>query len=250
MEGVPVRYLLGTTLGRPVHMDVGIAALRKALMRAQINVCDERTVALLSCLQNVHDAFGVWERHDRLLPSRGNSAWTESESGWRRRTFPTRLPRRLPEARTPPDHLPLYRATGAPYVADRRFRAEAACRTSLQLRDAAICMPHDLTPLELARLDSIISCCTGRRIRSRASTRSEQDPPRPSSCTEAAASRSRAFTSAAKRSSLTAGAPGTRLRWHRAEESSSRSICSKRCAARSRSCSIMFPDDERRNLAA
>lgn len=48
-------------------MDVGIVALRKALLRAKLNVYDERTVDLLSCLQNVHDAFGVWEWHDRLL---------------------------------------------------------------------------------------------------------------------------------------------------------------------------------------
>lgn len=67
MEGVPVRYLSGPALGRPPYMDAGIAALRKALLRARINVYDDRTVALLSCLQNVHDAFGVWEWHDRLL---------------------------------------------------------------------------------------------------------------------------------------------------------------------------------------
>jgi hypothetical protein len=67
MEGVPVRYLRGPALGRPSFMDAGIAALRKALLRARINVYDDRTVSLLSCLQNVHDAFGVWEWCDRLL---------------------------------------------------------------------------------------------------------------------------------------------------------------------------------------
>jgi hypothetical protein len=71
MEGVPVRYLSGPALGRPSYMDPGIAALRKALLRARINVYDDRTVALLSCLQNVHDAFGVWEWRDRLLSIAG-----------------------------------------------------------------------------------------------------------------------------------------------------------------------------------
>lgn len=67
MEGVPVRFLSGSVPGRPSYMDAGITALRKALLRAKINVYDERIVALLSCLQNVHDIFGVWEWHDRLL---------------------------------------------------------------------------------------------------------------------------------------------------------------------------------------
>jgi hypothetical protein len=66
MEGVPVRYLLGPALGRPHYMDAGIVALRKALLRAKINVYDQRTVSLLSCLQNVHDVFGIWEWRDRL----------------------------------------------------------------------------------------------------------------------------------------------------------------------------------------
>jgi hypothetical protein len=67
MEGVPVRYLMGPMLSHPAYMDAGIGALRKALSRAKIDVYNERTVALLSCLQNVHDAFAVWEWHDRLL---------------------------------------------------------------------------------------------------------------------------------------------------------------------------------------
>jgi hypothetical protein len=67
MEGVPVRYLIGSELSHPSYMDAGIVALRKALLKAKINVYEARTVALLSCLQNVHDAFGVWEWQDRLL---------------------------------------------------------------------------------------------------------------------------------------------------------------------------------------
>jgi len=67
MEGVPVRYLIGHELNHPAYMDAGIAALRKALLKARINVYNVRTVALLSCLQNVHDVFGVWEWQDRLV---------------------------------------------------------------------------------------------------------------------------------------------------------------------------------------
>ncbi|MFL9963015.1 hypothetical protein PQR02_18390 [Paraburkholderia sediminicola] len=66
MEGVPVRYIgkLGDEI--PAWMSTGVMALRKALRRARIDIDDARTVRLLSCLQNVHDAFGVWEWNDRL----------------------------------------------------------------------------------------------------------------------------------------------------------------------------------------
>ena len=48
-------------------MDVGIAALKKALLRSRINIYDAATVDLLSCLQNVHDVFGTWEWPERLV---------------------------------------------------------------------------------------------------------------------------------------------------------------------------------------
>jgi hypothetical protein len=67
MEGVPIRYLLKQPNEVPAYMDAGVAALRRALLRARINVYDADTVSLLSCLQNVHDVFGLWEWHDRLL---------------------------------------------------------------------------------------------------------------------------------------------------------------------------------------
>jgi hypothetical protein len=66
MEGVPVRYIGKLVHELPAGMHAGVAALRKALRRARIDVDDARTVRLLSCLQNVHDAFGVWEWNDRL----------------------------------------------------------------------------------------------------------------------------------------------------------------------------------------
>ncbi|MBT2795329.1 hypothetical protein [Paraburkholderia strydomiana] len=66
MEGVPVRFLVAQATQVPAYMDAGIAALRRALLRARVNVYSQRTVDLLSCLQNVHDAFGTWEWKDRL----------------------------------------------------------------------------------------------------------------------------------------------------------------------------------------
>jgi hypothetical protein len=66
MEGVPVRFIGKSPAEVPAYMDVGVAALKKALLRARINVYDPVTIALLSCLQNVHDVFGTWEWHDRL----------------------------------------------------------------------------------------------------------------------------------------------------------------------------------------
>jgi hypothetical protein len=48
-------------------MELGLAALRRALRRARIDVDDSCTVALLSCLQNVHDVFVVWEWRERLV---------------------------------------------------------------------------------------------------------------------------------------------------------------------------------------
>ncbi|RKP45666.1 hypothetical protein [Trinickia fusca] len=66
MEGVPVRYVGMPPQAVPAYMDAGIAALKKALVKARVNIYDPRTVSLLSCLQNVHDAFGVWEWRERL----------------------------------------------------------------------------------------------------------------------------------------------------------------------------------------
>ncbi|WP_250454083.1 hypothetical protein [Caballeronia sp. ATUFL_M2_KS44] len=67
MEGVPVRYVgAQSSEGIPAYMDAGIAALRKGLLRARINVYDPSTISLLSCLQNVHDVFGKWEWSERL----------------------------------------------------------------------------------------------------------------------------------------------------------------------------------------
>jgi hypothetical protein len=67
LEGIPVRYLNKPAKEVPPYMDGGVAQLRKALLHSKINVYDPLTVELLSCLQNVHDVFGVWEWRDRLL---------------------------------------------------------------------------------------------------------------------------------------------------------------------------------------
>lgn len=66
MEGVPVRHLDAAPGTTPAYMDAGIAALKKGLLRAGVNVFDPTTVNQLSCLHNVHDAFGVWAWRERL----------------------------------------------------------------------------------------------------------------------------------------------------------------------------------------
>ena len=66
MEGIPIRCLNQPINEVPAYMHMGVAALKKALLRSKINVYDPQTVSLLSCLQNVHDVFGVWEWTDRL----------------------------------------------------------------------------------------------------------------------------------------------------------------------------------------
>jgi hypothetical protein len=35
-------------------------------LRARLNIYSPQTVELLSCLQNVHDVFGIWEWDERL----------------------------------------------------------------------------------------------------------------------------------------------------------------------------------------
>jgi len=66
MEGVPIRYVSKGPETVPAYMDVGVAALKRALLRSNINVYDPTTVELLSCLQNVHDVFGKWEWRERF----------------------------------------------------------------------------------------------------------------------------------------------------------------------------------------
>jgi hypothetical protein len=66
MEGVPIRLIIKAPEQIPAYMDVGVAALKRALLRSRINVYDPTTVELLSCLQNVHDVFGKWEWRDRF----------------------------------------------------------------------------------------------------------------------------------------------------------------------------------------
>jgi len=58
IEGVPVRCVIERPDRAPVYIDVGVAALRRVLLRSRINIYDLTTVELLSCLRNVHDVFG------------------------------------------------------------------------------------------------------------------------------------------------------------------------------------------------
>ena len=66
MVGVPVSYLLAIADCRPAHLAANIAALRSTLLRTRINIYDERSVALLSALRDVHDLSGIREWADRL----------------------------------------------------------------------------------------------------------------------------------------------------------------------------------------
>jgi hypothetical protein len=66
MAGVSVRLLLAFASGRSAYLDAGIADLRSALFRARVNVYHERTVALLSELQDVYDFSGFREWPHRL----------------------------------------------------------------------------------------------------------------------------------------------------------------------------------------
>lgn len=65
-ERVSVRYLLGFASGWPTHRYADIAALRRALLRARVNVYDERTAALLSALEDVYDRSDVRDWPDQL----------------------------------------------------------------------------------------------------------------------------------------------------------------------------------------
>ena len=66
IEGVPVRYISTHMKDVPQHLRAGADALKRALMRAHIDIEDTLTVSLLTRLQTLHDAFGVWEWRRRL----------------------------------------------------------------------------------------------------------------------------------------------------------------------------------------
>jgi hypothetical protein len=67
IEGVPVRYIARPLAGVPAYMRIGVTQLRRALLRARINVYDPLTIDLLGQLQRVHDVHGVWEWQARLV---------------------------------------------------------------------------------------------------------------------------------------------------------------------------------------
>lgn len=68
MEGGPVLFIGAASHTAPSYMEAGITALKRALLRSQINVYDPSTIELLSCLQSVHDVTDTWEWRDRLKP--------------------------------------------------------------------------------------------------------------------------------------------------------------------------------------
>ena len=66
MEGVPVHFIGASAPPAPSYMDVGVTALKQALLRSQINVYNPSTIELLSDLQNVHDVLDKREWRDGL----------------------------------------------------------------------------------------------------------------------------------------------------------------------------------------
>jgi hypothetical protein len=66
MEGIPVLFIGASALAVPSYMNVGMLALKRALLRSQINVYNPTTIELLSYLQNVHDVLDKREWRDGL----------------------------------------------------------------------------------------------------------------------------------------------------------------------------------------
>ena len=66
MEGIPVLFIGASALAVPSYMNAGVIALKRALLRSQINVYNPTTIELLSYLQNVHDVFDKREWRDGL----------------------------------------------------------------------------------------------------------------------------------------------------------------------------------------
>ena len=66
MEGIPVLFIGASALVVPPYMSFGIMALKRALLRSQINVYNPTTIELLSYLQNVHDVLDKREWRNGL----------------------------------------------------------------------------------------------------------------------------------------------------------------------------------------
>ena len=66
MEGVPVHFIGASALAAPSYMNAGIVALKRALLRSQINVYNPATIELLGTLQNLHDVFDKQEWRNGL----------------------------------------------------------------------------------------------------------------------------------------------------------------------------------------
>lgn len=66
MDGIPVLFVSASAPAAPSYTVVGIMALKRALLRSQINVYDPSTIELLGYLQNVHDVLDKREWRDSL----------------------------------------------------------------------------------------------------------------------------------------------------------------------------------------
>lgn len=67
IEGIPVFYLGECASAVPSYLNQGVVALKRALLRARVNVYDPMTVELLASLQNLHDLFAKMEWPHRLM---------------------------------------------------------------------------------------------------------------------------------------------------------------------------------------
>ena len=66
MEGIPVLFVGASALAMPSYMNPGLAALKRALLRSQINVYNPATIELLGDLQNIHDVLDKRQWRDGL----------------------------------------------------------------------------------------------------------------------------------------------------------------------------------------
>ncbi len=123
---------------------MGIAVLRKALVKAKLNVYDERTVTLLSCLQNVHDHT----HHPRavVLHRSTGELIMLSDIEFAEDVSVTTRPEERSLTTRPADH--------DCQLADAIVKRQTSRCSACSARSA--CIPDDLTPLALARIDSII----------------------------------------------------------------------------------------------
>lgn len=66
LEGIPVFFIGASAIAVPPYMNLGIVALKRALLRSHVNVYNPATIELLGDLQNVHDVLDKRQWRDGL----------------------------------------------------------------------------------------------------------------------------------------------------------------------------------------